>query len=79
MTEKLATFDRAELLPDNEAIAIYMDGVFESGDASYMAHALGIVARARGMTQLARETGLAREALPSSSEGGNLTRRPRWP
>lgn len=31
MTEKLATFDPAELLQDNEAIAIYMDGVFETG------------------------------------------------
>ncbi|HUB91006.1 MAG TPA: addiction module antidote protein [Dyella sp.] len=51
-----------------------MDGVFETGDASYIAHALGVVARAHGMTQLARETGLAREQLYRSfSEGGNPT------
>jgi probable addiction module antidote protein len=74
MTKKLTTFDPAELLQDDEAIAIYMEGVFETGDANYIAHALGVVARARGMTQLASETGLAREQLYRSfSKDGNPT------
>lgn len=74
MTKKLTTFDPAELLRDDDAIAIYMEGVFETGDANYIAHALGVIARARGMTQLARETGLAREQLYRSfSKDGNPT------
>ena len=40
-----------------------MSDAFETGDASYIADALGIVARAKGMTQIAREAGVTREAL----------------
>ena len=51
-----------------------MANAFETGDAGYIAHALGIVARAKGMTQIARETGLSREQLYRSfSEAGNPT------
>lgn len=47
---------------------------FETGDAGYIAHALGIVARAKGMSEIARETGLSREQLYRSfSERGNPT------
>lgn len=46
----------------------------ETGDAAYIAKALGVVARAHGMSELAEETGLAREQLYTSlSEGGNPT------
>jgi probable addiction module antidote protein len=41
----------------------FMKDAFGSGDAGYIAHALGIVARAKGMTEVAKETGMAREAL----------------
>ncbi|MBU2817656.1 putative addiction module antidote protein, partial [Acidithiobacillus ferrooxidans] len=47
---------------------------FESADAGYIAHALGVVARAKGMAQIAGETGLSREWLYRSfSERGNPT------
>ena len=51
-----------------------MADAFETGDTSYIAHALGVVARARGMSQIAEETGLLREQLYRSfSEQGNPT------
>jgi len=51
-----------------------MAEAFESNDAGYIAHALGVVARARGMTQIASQTGLSREQLYRSfSERGNPT------
>ena len=74
MAEKLMTFDPAELLTSDEAIAAFMADAFESGDAGYIAHALGVVARARGMTEIAKETCLSREQLYRSfSEHGNPT------
>ena len=49
MTEQqLTTFDPAEGLTSDEAIAVFMADAFESGDAGYIAHALGVVARAKG-------------------------------
>lgn len=74
MAEKLTTYDPAEDLTSDEAIATFMAEAFESNDVSYIAHALGVVARARGMTQIAGQTGLSREQLYRSfSERGNPT------
>jgi probable addiction module antidote protein len=74
MAEKLTTYDPAAALVDDEEIAAFMADAFESGDAGYIAHALGIVARAKGMTQIASQTGLSREQLYRSfSEAGNPT------
>lgn len=74
MTEKLTTFDAAEALTDDESIAVFMADAFETGDAGYIAHALGVVARARGMTDIAKKTGLSREQLYRSFSGtGNPT------
>ncbi len=74
MTEKLTTFDPAEGLTSDVAIATFMADAFESGDAAYIAHALGVVARAKGMAQIAGQTGLSREQLYRSfSERGNPT------
>ncbi|MBC8020780.1 MAG: putative addiction module antidote protein [Methyloceanibacter sp.] len=56
-------FDPAEYLGDPEAQAELIADALATGDAAYVAHALGIVARARGMTQLARDTGMSRESL----------------
>ncbi len=68
----LKTFDVADYLDSEEMIAEYLAAVMEDDDPALLAAALGDVARARGMTQLARETGLAREALYRSlSETGN--------
>lgn len=74
MTKKLTTFDSAEGLTSDEAIAAFMADAFESGDAGYIAHALGVVARTKGMAQIAGQTGLSREQLYRSfSERGNPT------
>lgn len=74
MAEKLTTYDPAAALVDDEEIAAFMADAFESGDASYIAKALGIVARAKGMSQIAKQTGLSREQLYRSfSETGNPT------
>lgn len=74
MTEKLTTYDPAEDLTSNAAVATFMAEAFETEDAGYIAHALGVVARAKGMTQIATETGLSREQLYRSfSENGNPT------
>jgi probable addiction module antidote protein len=74
MAEKLTTYDPAEDLTSNKAIATFMAEAFETEDAGYIAHALGVIARAKGMTQIATETGLSREQLYRSfSENGNPT------
>jgi probable addiction module antidote protein len=64
-------YDIAEYLDSEEAIAAYIDAVLEDGDPALIAHALGAVARARGMSQIARDAGLSRESLyrALSSEG----------
>ena len=74
MTEKLTTFDPAEGLTSDGAIATFMAEAFRTNDAAYIAHALGVVARAKGMAQIAGQTGLSREQLYRSfSENGNPT------
>jgi len=56
-------FDAARYLETPESQAELLNDAFETGDAVYIAAALGVVARARGMTQVAREAGVTREAL----------------
>ena len=74
MPKKLYDYDPAAALGSQKAIAIFMADAFETGDSAYIAKALGVVARARGMTEIARETGLSREQLYRSfSERGNPT------
>ena len=76
MIEKLTTFDPAEYLNSGQAIADFMAAAFDTQDPAYIAHALGVVARARGMTQVASQTGLSREQLYRSfSVDGNPTLR----
>ncbi len=59
----LPDFDPAEHLKDDADIAAYLSLVIEEGDSGELARALGVAARARGMSQIAEETGLGREAL----------------
>jgi len=74
MAEKLTIYDPAEDLTSNKAIATFMAEAFATEDAGYIAHALGVVARAKGMSQIASETGLSREQLYRSfSANGNPT------
>jgi probable addiction module antidote protein len=63
MKLKTKKYDVANYLDSDEIIATYLDAAFESGDTSRIAESLGDVARARGMTKIARATGLAREQL----------------
>lgn len=60
---KTLPYDSAEFLNDPEAIQHYMNEAFSSGDPAFIAHALGTVARAKSMTEIARKTGLSRESL----------------
>jgi len=65
-------WDITRYLDSDEAIAAYLDAVLEEDDSAFLAAALGDVARAKGMTQIARETGLGRESLYKAlSESGN--------
>ncbi len=59
----LPEFDMARQLKSEEDIAAYVTMVIEEGDSSELAHALGVAARARGMSEIAQAAGLTREAL----------------
>ncbi len=56
-------YDAAQYLATAEAQAEFLADAFETADASHITNALGIIARARGMSQVAREAGVTREAL----------------
>ncbi|MHB8146923.1 MAG: addiction module antidote protein [Vulcanimicrobiaceae bacterium] len=72
--KELPLFDAAKYLNSNEAIAAFLSDALQTGESRYIAHAFGIVARAKGVAQIAEETGLAREQLYRSfSENGNPT------
>ncbi|MDP2241944.1 MAG: putative addiction module antidote protein [Burkholderiales bacterium] len=68
---KLRKWDSAEHLNSDEDIALYLDACLEEAgdDPAFIAKALGNIARARGMSQLARETGLGRESLYKALSG----------
>jgi len=74
MALELTTFDVAEHLSDDEGQQALLDDAFASGDHRYIAHAIGIVARAQGMTKVASESGMQRQALYRAfSRDGNPT------
>jgi probable addiction module antidote protein len=74
MAKRLTNYDPAEDLGSKEAVAVFLAEAFKSNDSAYIAHALGVVARAKGMSQIAEETGLSREQLYRSfSVKGNPT------
>jgi probable addiction module antidote protein len=60
---ELPEFDPAEYLDSDEAVAEYLTAVLAENDPALLAAALGDIARARGMSDIAKSTGLAREAL----------------
>ena len=60
---KLVPFDAERYLTDDVAIAEYMTAVLETGDTDLLLLALSDVARARGMSQVAKDSGLGRESL----------------
>jgi len=63
--ENFKPYDSADFLESEEAVAGFMDAVMEEGgdDPSYVARALGVVARARMLTQLANDAGMSRREL----------------
>ena len=63
MTLETKPFDPAEYLDTPESQAALLADAVEAGDAGYIAAALGTIARARGMSSVAREAGVSREAL----------------
>ena len=68
MTDKiniatLPEFDASRYLDSDVAIAEYLTAIIDDGDSALLAAALGDIARARGMSEIARKAGLSREAL----------------
>ena len=68
---KLKKWDSAAHLRSDEDVALYLEACLEEAgdDAAFVAKALGTVARAKGMSQLARDTGLGRESLYKALSG----------
>jgi probable addiction module antidote protein len=63
MTVKLTRFDAADYLEDDDDMAAYLSECAEGGDPALIAQALGAIARARNLSQLARDTGMTRAGL----------------
>ncbi len=63
MTKKTTKFDSALYLDSDEGIGAYLEEAMETNDPAFVAYALGQVARARGMSQIAEQAGLSRESL----------------
>ena len=67
-------FDPAAYLETEEDILYYLEAAMEGNDPRHIASALGDVARSRGMSEIARKTGVGRQALYNAlSENGNPT------
>jgi probable addiction module antidote protein len=66
MAVETKLWDPAERLTSPEAIAAYLEAVFEDGDPSLIAAALGDIARAKGMTEIAKAAGVTRDTLYKS-------------
>ena len=72
MAVNVTTWDASEYLETEEDIAAYLNAVIEEGDPTLLQAALGDVAKARGMTSIARDAGVSRESLYKSlSANGN--------
>lgn len=74
MALKVYPFDPARHLETEEDILYYLEAAMEGNDPRHIAGALGNIARSKGMSEIARKTGLGRQALYKSlSEEGNPT------
>lgn len=63
-------FDTSEYAASPEAQVDLLNDAMESGDPAYIAHVLGVIARARGMTEIARDAGMTRQALYKALASG---------
>ncbi|HJS12762.1 MAG TPA: addiction module antidote protein [Sphingopyxis sp.] len=71
---KTTRFDPADYIETAEDVRFYLEAAMEGNDAKHIASALGDVARSKGMSEIARKTGLGRQALYNAlSENGNPT------
>lgn len=66
---KTSKFDAADYLKSPEAMAYYLSEALATDDSAFICDALDTIARAKGMTQVAKETGLSRESLYKSLSG----------
>src|SRR5690606_36389138 len=73
-TVKIAPFDAAEYLDSEEAIAEYLSAALEEEDPALFLAALADVAKARGMTQMAKDAGVGRESLYKALAPGAMPR-----
>ena len=72
--DDLPEFDPVQYLVDEEIIAVYLTGILEANNAALLASALGDIARARGMTEIAKAAGITREALYKALRPGSAPR-----
>ncbi len=73
-TQKLKTFDITRYLESEEAMAEYLSQVLEDGDNNELIRALGHIAKAKGMSIVAKESGLGRESLYKALSEGSQPR-----
>lgn len=70
-TTNLIQFDMVEQLRTDDDIATYLSMVLADGDSDELMHALGHIAKAKGMTQIAKDSGLGRESLYKALRSGS--------
>lgn len=73
MTEKLPPFDAAQYLQTPEDISFFLNDTLATDNIIYIAHAIGVVVRAKGMTDLSAETGIAIDELHRIFSGDKTT------
>lgn len=71
---ELPEFDAARYLADDDAVAAYLTDIMEADDSGLLAAALGDIARARGMSEIAKSAGITREALYKALRPGSAPR-----
>lgn len=74
MSQHLTAFDMAALLDSDEAISEYLSQVLADGDSEEFLRAIGYVAKARGMAQIAKDSGMGRESLHKAFAPGSKPR-----
>lgn len=70
MKTQTTPFDAANYIEGPEGAAAFLADALETGDAGYIQHALGVLARAKGMTDIAEASGLGRESLYKALKEG---------
>jgi len=74
MNNQLTSFDIAQYLDSSESIAEYLSQVLEDGDSDEFLEAIGHIAKAKGMAQISKDTGLGRESLYKTFAAGSKPR-----